>query len=93
MFLNKSTSYCSHIRNHHPKDILSIDDFLKIRSQVLNKNVNYQDEEDDVTFDEALQIGESGDVDAPPGMMGAVVSDIDLQIPNLFCSCSSCMYL
>ncbi|GFO27450.1 pre-mRNA-processing factor 39 [Plakobranchus ocellatus] len=59
-----------HITIHHPKEILDIDTFLKLRSEVLNKAINYQiDDEDEVGLDEALQVGEGPDVDAPPGMI------------------------
>ncbi|XP_005102551.2 pre-mRNA-processing factor 39 isoform X2 [Aplysia californica] len=66
-------NYCRHINIHHPKDILDIDYFLKIRSEVLNKSWGYgAHDEDDVGLDEALQLGESNDTEAPPGMMPSI---------------------
>ncbi|XP_059162306.1 pre-mRNA-processing factor 39-like isoform X2 [Physella acuta] len=63
-------NYKRHISIHHPKEILDIDTFLKLRSEVLNKSSNYHVEDDDeVGLDEALQVGESSELDAPPGML------------------------
>ena len=42
---------------------------------MLTKTVNYHiDDEDEVGLDEVLQVGESPDVDAPPGMIATTVS-------------------
>ena len=68
-------SFKRHINIHHPKETLDIDTFLKLRSEVLTKTVNYHiDDEDEVGLDEALQVGEGPDVDAPPGMIATTVS-------------------
>lgn len=68
-------SYKRHISIHHPKEILDIDTFLKLRSEVLNKSSNYHAEDDDeVGLDEALQVEESSELDAPPGMLPTMVN-------------------
>ncbi|CAG5123083.1 unnamed protein product, partial [Candidula unifasciata] len=60
-------NYQKHINNHHPKEILDVDTFLKIRSETLGKSLNYQFEEDlEGGLDETLS--ESTDLDAPPGI-------------------------
>lgn len=52
-----------------------MDTFLKIRSEALNKSVSYHvDDEQEVGFDEVLQVGEGADLDAPPGMLATLVS-------------------
>ncbi|CAL1536963.1 unnamed protein product [Lymnaea stagnalis] len=62
-----------HISIHHPKEILDIDTFLKLRSEVLSKSSNYHaEDEDEVGLDEALQVGESSELDAPPGMLSTM---------------------
>ncbi|XP_013092312.2 pre-mRNA-processing factor 39-like isoform X2 [Biomphalaria glabrata] len=66
-------NYKRHINSHHPKEILDIDTFLKLRSEILNKSSNYHiDDEDEVGLDEALQVGDSMELDAPPGMLATM---------------------
>ncbi|RUS87646.1 hypothetical protein EGW08_004569 [Elysia chlorotica] len=69
-----------HINIHHPKETLDIDTFLKIRSEVLSKPLNYHiDDEDEVGLDEVLQVGEGPDVDAPPGMIATTGDEKELK--------------
>jgi len=72
-------NYCRHINIHHPKDILGIDEFLKIRTQVLCRSYVYEDEEDDMGLDDSLAMGDSHDVDAPPGMMLEMGDEREIQ--------------
>uniref|UniRef100_A0A0B7A9U4 Pre-mRNA-processing factor 39 n=1 Tax=Arion vulgaris TaxID=1028688 RepID=A0A0B7A9U4_9EUPU len=66
-------NYKRHINNHHPKDCLDVDTFLKFRSETISKTINYQmDDEQEVGLDEALQVGEPADLDAPPGMLSSL---------------------
>lgn len=68
-------SYKKHIENNHPKEILDVDTFLKIRSETLAKTISYQfDEDQEAGLDEPLPVPESTDLDAPPGMIPSLVS-------------------
>ncbi|KAH9514534.1 PRP39 pre-mRNA processing factor 39 [Bulinus truncatus] len=69
-----------HISLHHPKEILDIDTFLKLRSEVLNKSSSYLiEDEDEVGLDEALQVGDSTEIDAPPGMLATMGDEKEIK--------------
>jgi len=56
-------NYTLHIREHHPKELLSLDEFLKMRKEVVSSHTKPGDDDDDA--DNAAPPGMD---DAPPGM-------------------------
>ncbi|PVD26290.1 hypothetical protein C0Q70_13961 [Pomacea canaliculata] len=61
-------SFKAHINKHHPKDVLDLDEFLRVRQEVVVKTHNYTGDDEDVGLDVALGIDGPPGTDAPPGM-------------------------
>ena len=61
-------SFKHHVETHHPKEILSLDDFLKLRKDIVNKSTS-PTEDDDQGLDDGppMFIGPPG-LEVPPGM-------------------------
>ncbi|XP_076099638.1 pre-mRNA-processing factor 39-like isoform X1 [Mytilus galloprovincialis] len=61
-------SFKHHVETHHPKEILSLDDFLKLRKEIVNKTILTGDDDESV-MDEGPPafIGPPG-LEVPPGM-------------------------
>lgn len=61
-------SFKHHVETHHPKEILSLDDFLKLRKEIVNKTILTGDDDENV-LDEGPPafIGPPG-LEVPPGM-------------------------
>lgn len=61
-------SFKHHVETHHPKEILSLDDFLKLRKEIVNKSTS-PTEDDDQGLDDGppMFIGPPG-LEVPPGM-------------------------
>lgn len=56
------SSFKNFINSHHPKEILSLDEFFKLREEVLAKRSDCSAEEDDGPDDQQLT------EEAPPGV-------------------------
>lgn len=86
-------SFKAHINKHHPKDVLDLDEFLRVRQEVVVKTHNYTGDDEDVGLDVALGIDGPPGTDAPPGMDTSVsarqIAAVGFQIKNL----SSQMFL
>ncbi|KAK7483566.1 hypothetical protein BaRGS_00025240 [Batillaria attramentaria] len=56
-------NFKAHINKHHPKEILDLDEFMKVRQEVVAKAHNYSGDPDDDAELESTALG----IDAPPG--------------------------
>lgn len=67
-------SFKAHINKHLPKDILDLDEFLRVRQDIVSKPTAYAaDPDDDVGLENAaLGVDEPPGLDAPPGIDSGV---------------------
>ncbi|KAL8583545.1 hypothetical protein ACOMHN_054861 [Nucella lapillus] len=62
----------THIMTHHPRDVLDLDEFLRVRQEVVSKSHNYEEDDEAGLESAALGIDEPPGADAPPGLDSAV---------------------
>ncbi|KAK7104119.1 pre-mRNA-processing factor 39-like [Littorina saxatilis] len=58
----------AHINKNHPREILDLDEFLRVRQEVVAKSHNYEEDDEAGLESAALGIDEPPGADAPPGL-------------------------
>ncbi|XP_076442224.1 pre-mRNA-processing factor 39-like isoform X2 [Babylonia areolata] len=57
-----------HITKNHPRDVLDLDEFLRVRQEVVAKSHNYEEDDEAGLESAALGIDDPPGADAPPGL-------------------------